>query len=135
MKRIIAALALTLGMGVGAVLADENIVLTPTNLYDMIHSANVLSYERNKKILERLELLETNKSPAAIEWKLNDIERRLSGVQKQVTILHAKIESTEKKLQESRDQVANMFVMQRHKLQALKSLPTGAEIHPPIDVK
>jgi hypothetical protein len=60
--------------------------------------------------------VDVNTDIKAINFKIADIERRLSGVQNQVTVLHSK-KADKEELQKTRDQVAHITAALRSKLQ------------------
>lgn len=83
---------------------DESIVLTPTKLFELIEVEQKKSKSQTeliKSLRERVGNLEDFLNDAntkegfgakfhAIDARLNELERVVGGVQKQVTILHAK---------------------------------------------
>lgn len=73
-------------------------------------SAIVAKDEALRKRVEQLELadVERTKRDAVQLYKNADVERRLKGVQEQITILHSS-KADKQALQESRDQVARII--------------------------
>jgi len=99
MKRF--ALGLVLGLSITAVVAQENIVLTPTNLYGMIEKLQTAQLELLTRsefvpIVQRVSKIEKTLDcditalDAGIRYRLNELERKVDGLQKQVTLLHGK---------------------------------------------
>src|SRR5690242_10761983 len=51
-------------------------------------------------------------------YRIEQLERKVAGMQKQITILHAKVEASEKKLQTTRNQTANIAMKLRKQIRA-----------------
>lgn len=72
--------------------------------------ATMTRVDLNEDVALLTKQVEQHKKEA--DYKFADIERRLTGVQKQVTVLHA-TKADNSKLQETRDQTANVVNMLR----------------------
>jgi hypothetical protein len=97
-KRIILAMSLLI-LGTAAAAQNQNIVLTPTALYDLIEKQNVkttklthVCLKLNNRVneLER-ETARLKTASILTHQALNELRKRVvPGVQKQITVLHTK---------------------------------------------
>ena len=85
-------------------LANNDVVLTPTALYDFITQLQkrtdgiVVRSEALRKRVEAIEPLAGDAhtpgsylyDKARIDYKISELERKVAGMQKQITVLHAK---------------------------------------------
>jgi len=91
------AVCLAMPMALAAVAtAEDNVVLTPGTLYEQNQKTRSQTVNITVALRKRIAGLEAqvvtlNEFKKTATYRLNELERKVEGMQKQITILHAKL--------------------------------------------
>lgn len=121
MRKLIVALGLAAAALLPAMAVDDATVLSPGALYGMIEQQGKLGAEHEMRLKNRIGALETrlqavqqyiqdglNKDLVSQSDSVKELERKVGGMQKQITILHAKNEALEKKVNDLGKGIASL---------------------------